>query len=72
MKEYKFKKIDAFATVESDGKPAGYILLDKLEDIPKNEMQQIARELKGFVNEVGYVARSGKCEFDLRYYSSER
>src|SRR5690554_286501 len=72
MKEYKFKKIDAFATLESDGNPAGYILLDKLEDIPENEMLQIARELKGFVNEVGYVARSGKSEFDLRYYSSER
>ncbi len=35
-------------------------------------MLQIAVELKGFVNEVGYVAQVGESEFDLRYYSSER
>lgn len=72
MKEYKFKKIDAFATEKSDGNPAGYILLDKLNDISEREMLQIAKELKGFVNEVGYVAKVGQSEFDLRYYSSER
>jgi len=72
MKEFKFKKIDAFATEKSDGNPAGYVLLDKLSDISENEMLQIAKELKGFVNEVGYVAKVGECEFDLRYYSSER
>lgn len=72
MKEYKFKKIDAFATEKSDGNPAGYIKLDKLTDISEQEMLQIAKELKGFVNEVGYVAKNGESEFDLRYYSSER
>lgn len=72
MKEYQFKKIDAFATEKSDGNPAGYILLDKLDDISESEMLQIAKELKGFVNEVGYVAKVGASEFDLRYYSSER
>ncbi|QOD59489.1 PhzF family phenazine biosynthesis protein [Polaribacter haliotis] len=72
MKEYNFKKIDAFATEKSDGNPAGYILLDKLDDISESEMLQIAKELKGFVNEVGYVAKVGEREFDLRYYSSER
>lgn len=72
MKEYNFKKIDAFATEKSDGNPAGYVLLDKLEDISESEMLQIAKELKGFVNEVGYVAKVGKSEFNLRYYSSER
>lgn len=72
MKEYKFKKIDAFATEKSDGNPAGYIFLDRLKDISENEMLQIAKELKGFVNEVGYVAKVGESEFDLRYYSSER
>ncbi len=56
MKEYKFKKIDAFATDKSDGNPAGYFLLDKLEDISESKMLQIAKELNGFVNEVGYVA----------------
>jgi len=72
MKEFKFKKIDAFATEKSDGNPAGYILLDKLSDISDSEMLQIAKEQKGFVNEVGYVAKVGESEFDLRYYSSER
>lgn len=72
MKEYNFKKIDAFATEKSNGNPAGYILLDNLSDISESEMLQIAKELKGFVNEVGYVAKVGESEFDLRYYSSER
>lgn len=72
MKEYNFKKIDAFATEKSDGNPAGYILLDNLNDISECEMLQIAKELKGFVSEVGYVAKVGENEFDLRYYSSER
>lgn len=72
MKEYNFKKIDAFATEKSDGNPAGYILLDNLNNISESEMLQIAKELKGFVSEVGYVAKVGENEFDLRYYSSER
>jgi PhzF family phenazine biosynthesis protein len=72
MKEFKFKKIDAFATDHSDGNPAGYIALNYLNDITEAEMLQIAREMKGFVNEVGYVAQTGQREFDLRYYSSER
>jgi PhzF family phenazine biosynthesis protein len=72
MKEYQFKKIDAFATEKSDGNPAGYIWLDSLKNISEQEMLQIAKELKGFVNEVGYIARAGTGEFDLRYYSSER
>jgi PhzF family phenazine biosynthesis protein len=72
MKEYTFKKIDAFATEKSSGNPAGYILLDKLNDISDSEMLQIAKELKGFVNEVGYVARVGESMFDFRYFSSER
>ncbi len=72
MKEYNFKKIDAFATEKSDGNPAGYILLNRLEDITEQEMLQIARELKGFVNEVGYAAQINENEFDLRFFSSER
>ena len=72
MKKYKFKKIDAFATEKSDGNPAGYILLDSLKDISEQEMLHIAKELKGFVNEVGYVAQINENEFDLRYFSSER
>lgn len=72
MKEFKFKKIDAFATKKSGGNPAGYILLDSMEEISESEMLGIAKEMQGFVNEVGYVAPNHEDGFDLRYYSSER
>jgi PhzF family phenazine biosynthesis protein len=71
MKAFKFKKIDAFATKSSSGNPAGYILLDSATDISNDEMLQIAKELKGFVNEVGFVSRNSCDSFNLKYYSSE-
>lgn len=71
-KRYKFKKIDAFATEKSSGNPAGCICLDNARDINKNEMQQIAEELKGFVNEVGFVHSIESDQFQLQFYSSER
>ncbi len=72
MKKFKFKKIDAFATQKSDGNPAGMIHLDALDDITTDEMLRIAKELKGFVSEVGYVRGIDENTFDLKYYSSER
>ncbi len=72
MKVYKFKKIDAFATLQSAGNPAGYIWLDSQDGISENEMLQIARELKGFVNEVGFIFKSDTKHFNLKYYSAER
>ncbi len=72
MKEFKFKKIDAFATEKSDGNPAGYIWLNSHSDINEKEMLQIAKELKGLVNEVGYVLRTAEDSFEFKYYSSER
>ena len=72
MKEFDFKKIDAFATINSGGNPAGYVLLNSAEDISVDEMQHMARELKGFVNEVGYVFKSSENQIDMKYYSSER
>lgn len=72
MKEFRFKKIDAFATMESDGNPAGYIHLDSMESINESEMLRIARELKGFVSEVGYISKINETTFSLKYYSSER
>ncbi|TYQ18087.1 UNVERIFIED_CONTAM: PhzF family phenazine biosynthesis protein [Acetivibrio alkalicellulosi] len=72
MKEFIFKKIDAFATIRSDGNPAGYINLKSRESIDENEMQRIARELKGLVNEVGYIYKENETTFSLKYYSSER
>ncbi|MBI9093153.1 MAG: PhzF family phenazine biosynthesis protein [Desulfobacterium sp.] len=71
-RELTFKKMDAFATERSSGNPAGYIRLDSLADISDAEMLQIAKELKGFVNEVGYMSEISERFFDLRYFSSER
>ncbi len=72
MKKFKFKKINAFATENSDGNPAGMVSLNESDHITTNEMLLIAKELKGFVSEVGYVKQIDKNTFDLKYYSSER
>lgn len=72
MKTFNFKKMDAFTDGSSGGNPAAGIFLDALDDISENQMQQIALELKGFVNEVAYVAQIDNSTFQLRYFSSER
>lgn len=72
MKAFRFKKIDAFATEKSDGNPAGYVFLDSSKGISESEMQRIAKELKGFVSEVGYLTRVNENTFSLKYFSSER
>ncbi len=72
MKTFNFKKLDAFATNGSSGNPAGAIYLNSTNDITASEMQQIARELKGFVSEVGYLSKLDDNLFNLKYYSSER
>ena len=56
MKKLRFKKIDAFASGSSSGNPAAVIYLDQPDELSDAEMQQIARELKGFVSEVGFVS----------------
>jgi PhzF family phenazine biosynthesis protein len=71
LKKLQFKKIDAFATKQSDGNPAGYIQLNSLSDITSAEMQQVAKELKGFVNEVGFITQTSERDFTLKFYSSE-
>jgi PhzF family phenazine biosynthesis protein len=70
MKTLKFKKIDAFTEGTSSGNPAGYIHMASGNILAAEEMQRIAAELKGFVNEVGFADLSGgQCR--LRFYSSE-
>lgn len=71
VKKLKFKKIDAFATSKSDGNPAGYIHVSALSDLTESEMQRIAKELKGFVNEVGFIAQASERSFSLKFFSSE-
>ena len=72
MRSLRFKKINAFASEYSDGNPAAAIYLDSLEDLTDAEMHQIAKELKGFVSEVGYVSPGVDTDYRLRYFSSER
>jgi PhzF family phenazine biosynthesis protein len=71
MRRFRFKKIDAFVEGQSTGNPAGCVYLPDQDALPVEGMQQIARELAGFVSEVvfvypdeGYTA--------LRFFSSER
>ncbi len=71
MKKFRFKKIDAFARGSSTGNPAGCVYLDGAGDITEEEMQTIAAQLKGFVNEVVYIFPEDG-GFFLRYFSSER
>lgn len=70
MKIFPFKKIDAFTKGLSAGNPCACIYLKNHAEISDEEMQLIARELKGFVNEVVYFFPEGQC-FHLKYYSAE-
>ncbi len=72
MKKLRFKKIDAFTTPRSSGNPAAAIFLDSLSDLSESDMLRVARHLKGFVSEVGFVAPGSDVDFHLRYFSSER
>lgn len=72
LKTLRFKKIDAFASGHSSGNPAAVVYLDSLEDLSDAEMLQIAKEMQGFVSEVGYVSPGTDVDFNLRYFSSER
>ena len=58
MRTLRFKKIDAFAGSNSNGNPAAVIYLNSLDEISDSEKLQIAKELKGFISEVGFVSPS--------------
>lgn len=70
MKLLNFKKIDAFTSGVALGNPAGCIYLEEDTVLNNEEMQRIAIELKGFVNEVGYLSVI-QDKFYLKYYSAE-
>lgn len=70
MKTLNFKKINAFTKGLSSGNPAGYVFMDQADLLSAEEMQKMADELKGFVNEVGFLSRKNK-QFELKFYSSE-
>lgn len=70
MKQYPYKKVDAFTSGNSLGNPAAYLYLndDVLSD---NEMLKISKEHKGFVSEVVFCTKSNQADLKLTYYSSE-
>jgi len=72
MKKLRFKKIDAFASRNSSGNPAAVVYLDKLEELSDDEKLQIAKQLKGFVSEVGFVCPGTETDYELCYFSAER
>ncbi|HEX8530350.1 MAG TPA: PhzF family phenazine biosynthesis protein [Cytophagales bacterium] len=72
MQHFTFKKIDAFATPASAGNPAGYVRLGDGENITAAQMQRMAYELRGFVNEVGFARQLGEDAFALTFYSATR
>ncbi|KZN14768.1 hypothetical protein OA79_03445 [Marinomonas sp. TW1] len=53
MHTLRFKKIDAFASQYSTGNQTAVAYLDSAEKLSSVEMLQLAKELKGFVSEVG-------------------
>jgi PhzF family phenazine biosynthesis protein len=71
VQRFRFKKIDAFIEGQSGGNPAGCIYLPDQDALSVVEMQQIARELSGFVSEVVFVF-SDEGYTALRYFSPER
>lgn len=68
MQRYRFKKIDAFVGGQSAGNPAGCMYLPDPDALSGDAMQQIARELGGFVSEVVYVY-TDEGYTALRYFS---
>jgi PhzF family phenazine biosynthesis protein len=71
VQRYRFKKIDAFVEGQSTGNPAGCVYLPDENALSVEGMQQIARELAGFVSEVVY-AYPDEGHTGLRFFSSER
>lgn len=72
MKSVRFKKLDAFAVNGSSGNPAGAVYLSDQNELSPDEMQTIARELAGFVSEVGFLAKLENNRYWIRYYAAER
>jgi PhzF family phenazine biosynthesis protein len=70
MQRYRFKKIDVFVDGQSTGNPAGCVYLTDQKSLSVEGMQQIARELAGFVSEVVYVYPD-EGHLGLRFFSSE-
>lgn len=71
MSELEYLKIDAFTDGRSSGNPAGVVFLKDGVKLTEAEMQEIARQQKGIVNEVAFCTPLDKGFCALKYYSSE-
>ncbi len=72
MVHINFKKIDAFASTTSSGNPAAVVTLETMDALSERQMLQIAKELKGFVSEVGFICPGENTDLRLRFFSSVR
>jgi PhzF family phenazine biosynthesis protein len=70
VKQYRYKKIDAFTSGDSLGNPAACLFTGN-ERLSDSEMLCIARQHKGFVSEVVFCSESEAADCKLTYYSSE-
>jgi len=71
MKQFEYKKINAFSVGKSNGNPAACLYLKEGQQLSDAEMLAIAKEHKGFVSEVIYCTPLNEATFRLKYYSSE-
>lgn len=71
MKKITYRKLDAFSNRQSNGNPAACLYLESEKDLTVEQMQNIAKEHKGFVSEVIYCWQIEESLYRLRYYSSE-
>lgn len=71
MREYQYRKIDAFTSGNSSGNPAACIYLAKNQTLTDAEMQEIAKQHKGFVSNVVYCRPVSGTSYELIYYSPE-
>ncbi len=71
VQRLRFKKIDAVVDGQSNGNPSGCIYLPDPDALPATGMQQIARELAGYVSEVAFVYPD-EGHTGLRFFSAER
>jgi PhzF family phenazine biosynthesis protein len=71
LQRLRFKKIDAFVDGQSTGNPSGCVYLPDQNALSVAGMQQIARELAGYVSEVAFVYPD-EGHTGLRFFSAER
>lgn len=70
MKQFSYKKVNAFTTENSCGNPAAFLILGE-DKLTEQQMLSVAREHAGFVCEFVFVNTGESTQYKLTYYSSE-